>query len=255
MIITLSTVEVERDAISSQLSDHKIKLINNIPILFGDYESAFGPIHVGSVHIGYMGSTKAAITAGALLAEIKPKRMSMFGIAAGIGDSVNNGDILICERSVFTELGKVTEGEDGLESFHPTIAQAETRSRLLALIEMFRSNINNSEKIRKSWRGKESAGYLQTHRGSFFCGNKVVARAKTIADLLLRDRKGVGLDMESYGLLAMQDYYEDVDFYVIKSVSDKGDSAKGDDYQRYAAFTSCKFLLEFEGFLQHNLGL
>ena len=80
--------------------------------------------------------------------------------------------------------------------------------------------------------------------GPLACGSSVVAnRAVVEKQVLSLFPKTVGLDMESYSVaFTCQNCKEPRPTPIlVKSICDFADSEKSDDYQRFAAYSSCEF--------------
>jgi nucleoside phosphorylase len=78
-------------------------------------------------------------------------------------------------------------------------------------------------------------------------GAAVLQNKETVKQIVSHNRKVIGVEMETYGVFMAARLCSDPKPVAMsmKSVCDFADKDKGDDYQRYAAYTSTRFLHEF----------
>ena len=88
---------------------------------------------------------------------------------------------------------------------------------------------------------------LRIHLGPLASGAAVLADSKVSERLLSLHRKLLGIDMETYGVFcaASEASVPRPQPLVIKGICDFADEEKGDDLQRYAAYTSACVLARF----------
>lgn len=206
------------------------------------------PISIVHVQLPEMGMPAAATIATKLILQFHPKYLIMPGIAAGIDDHLNYGDIIIATDIWNYSSGKYKEimAADGSETVDllPDSKHIPLDSTMRELLagEDYTSLL---EQIKGSFSEINTPTKLSISFGPIACGSAVVSSDKIIVDqILAHSRKTIGLDMESYGIcIATQSTTSSsVIPLIIKSVSDKGDNSKSDEYQRYAAFTSAQFV-------------
>lgn len=256
MLLVLVAVDVEYDAIiklvrkrsGSPLSNGR--RLGSIWISEFTYDSEFGELPFFLVKLDAMGPLDAAIASTLICSRMSIHRVAMPGIAAGLDADLTFGDIMIAESSQLYDAGKIMTNNRGEEDFRPTTKHRYASKRIMSIVDRFRSDSSILSEIQSGWKGKHFYHPLQTKRGPFFCGDKLIASAEATKSIQNRERKVLGIDMESYGVLAASTYHDDVDFYVVKSISDKADEQKDDSHQAYAAYTSAKFVLEFESQIQ-----
>ena len=98
--------------------------------------------------------------------------------------------------------------------------------------------------IKREFKGQTISHDLNLVLGPLACGAAVGGNSKIVDDMIMQhSRKTVGLDMESYGVFYAANYGIDNSVIPIclKSISDFADEKKGDDFQKYASYTSCEF--------------
>lgn len=202
-----------------------------------------GRYRVVAMTVSGMGNTEAALAASAMIARWRPNAVVMVGIAAGMPKKgeVRLGDVLVAEYVFDYEPSKLTP--DG----------PEHRSRQLSVDQTLwhRALVYR----RSDWHGRVNAprppggggeAVLGVHFGPIASGEKVIADAAAMRDLLSRCPKLVGVEMESSGVArAALQQANPSRFIAIRSVSDLGDAAKGDGWQPYAAAVAAAFAVGF----------
>ena len=192
------------------------------------------------VHVkqGEVGMTSAAATAMKLIYEYRPRYLIMVGIAAGVAlESVADqiyGDVVVPDivwnysagKFVTPEKAEIRYGDVG---FQPRATVAVIPEGVLPY-------------VRQAMESPENQCHV--HIGPMACGSTVVSNRKILDNQIYTQlRNTIGLDMESYAVVYAALHATDPRPVplVIKSVCDYADSQKSDDYQRFAAFTSCEF--------------
>ena len=185
-----------------------------------------------------MGMTSAAATTMKLIYEFRPRYLIMVGIAAGVvlegvADQIY-GDVVVPDivwnysagKFVTPEKAEIRYGEVG---FLPRTTVAVIPEGVLHF-------------VRQAMESPENQCHI--HIGPMACGSTVVSNRRILdSQIHTQLRNTVGLDMESYGVVYAALHATDPRPVplVIKSVCDYADSQKSDDYQRFAAYTSCEF--------------
>ena len=194
-----------------------------------------------------MGMTSAAVTTMKIIEQFRPKYVIMVGIAAGIAlDDESNqmyGDVLVADIVWDYSSGKYVSPDDaeivfGDIGFLPRYNHEAIPDVIIPYIKKAIASPENE---------------CHVHLGPMACGTTVVANHKLIEKRIHSQMKNtVGLDMESYAIVyACNQASEPKPIpIIIKSICDFADNEKGDDYQRFAAYTSCEFAkLLYEKFL------
>jgi len=83
--------------------------------------------------------------------------------------------------------------------------------------------------------------------GPVASGAAVIQDKTVIDEIVARNRKLIGVEMETYGVYLAANATRGPKPLAMssKSICDFGDLGKNDDYQKYAAYTSAKFVYEF----------
>ncbi|MBQ3394810.1 MAG: hypothetical protein IJG55_00595 [Synergistaceae bacterium] len=181
-----------------------------------------------------MGMTAAVFLASRIIHLFSPKYLIMCGIAAGLGQSSDQlyGDVMIPDVVWDYSAGKFVPPEMADISF----GKIGFIPRPLA--------IRTDESVLKIIRGLQGKTEFKLHIGPMACGSAVIANREAInkrISAVMPDT--VGVDMESYGIYyaAENSLPPRPKAIVIKSICDYADSAKSDQYQKFAAYTSSEF--------------
>ncbi len=185
-----------------------------------------------------MGMTSAAVTSMKLINRFRPKYLIMVGIAAGVAltdvaDQIY-GDVIVPDivwnyssgKFVSPEKADITFGDLG---FLPRSTSEAIPEEILPYI---RSAVESPE------------NECHVHIGPMACGTTVVANRIVLEKQIHSQFKDtVGLDMESYAVVYTANHATEPRPVpiIIKSVCDFANSEKSDDYQKFAAYTSCEF--------------
>lgn len=194
-----------------------------------------------------MGMTSAAVTAMKVIDAFRPKYLIMVGIAAGValdeGADQMYGDVLVADTVWNYSTGKYVSPDQadivfGDLGFLPRSTFEAVPVEVMGYIHAAIDSPENE---------------CHVHVGPMACGTTVVANRKVIEkNIHSQLRETVGLDMESYAIVYAANHATEPRPVpiIIKSICDFADSEKADDYQRFAAYTSCQFTkLLYEKFL------
>ena len=191
--------------------------------------------------------TAAAAIAMKVIYEYRPRYLIMVGIAAGIGrnESADKmyGDVLVPDIVWNYSAGKFVNPDEAEISFGNLGFLPRSTHVTIPTEAMFY--------IRKAAQSPENQ--CRVHIGPMACGSTVVANQEILEKQVLTQLDTtVGLDMESYAVVyaAMQATMPKLIPIIVKSVCDFANSEKSDEYQKFAAYTSCEFAkLLYEKFL------
>lgn len=205
------------------------------------------------------GMVDAAILATELLSIFNPKFLIMPGVLGGKPKEVNIGDIIVSTKVFTIDKGKLTTDQ---------ILKEETVENQVKLVESEQKEINdvfkkeletvsmNSSAITKFIRIKKKIlEHINTadptrekdinlHFGPIACVRQVIDQKGYFEEnVLVIDRKAIGLEMESYGVARACELVNNgaTTPIIVKSVMDNT-SGKDDDAKSYAAWTSAKFV-------------
>lgn len=188
--------------------------------------------------IGEMGMTAAAATATKLIFLFRPRYLIMVGIAAGIVKSdledQRYGDVIVPDvvwnysagKFVSPEMATIQYGKMG---FLPRSTSEMIPEEILPY-------------LRAAVASKENP--CHAYIGPMACGSTVVANRELLEkQIYTQYQHTAGLDMESYAVVYAANHANDPrpTPIIAKSVCDFADSKKSDDYQRFAAYSSCEF--------------
>ena len=188
--------------------------------------------------ISEMGMTAAAATAMKVIFLFRPRYLIMVGIAAGVVkeelEDQRYGDVVVPDviwnysagKFVSPELAEITYGNMG---FLPRSTSEHIPEEILPY-------------LRKAVASDENP--CHAYIGPMACGSTVVANRELLEkQIYTQYRHTAGLDMESYAVVYAANHANDPrpTPLVVKSVCDFADSKKSDDYQRFAAYSSCEF--------------
>lgn len=188
-----------------------------------------------------MGMAAATNLTQSIIYHFKPLYIIMVGIAAGIGDGKNFGDIIVATEVWNYSSGKYISDENGKLVFSPDPKHIILNPNIESVLK--RDYSRNLYNIKREWNG-DTPAELKLVLGPLACGAAVVGNSQIVDDMIKQhSRKTVGLDMESYGIFYATNYGLDSGTIPIclKSISDFADEKKEDGYQKYAAYTSAQF--------------
>ena len=249
--------------IITALYDTEFEAIKKLPISLEPYKSKHDNTNyyqskIGSKSVLFatddkMGMAAAAALSTKLIAKFSPEYIIMAGIAAGVKDKEKNyGDILVCRSTWNYESGKYRYTRKYKKTiFEPNPEQIELESALVHIINDLKSDKTILEKIRTSFcpgkNDKQPEQELKVYMGPMASGSAVVADEKKIVSIRRKNRKLIGIDMETFGVYyASKSYANDnsTKAISIKSISDFADQCKSDAYRNFAAHTSAHFIYQ-----------
>ncbi|MBQ9719727.1 MAG: hypothetical protein IJV64_03435 [Oscillospiraceae bacterium] len=188
--------------------------------------------------IDEMGMTAAGATAMKVIYTFRPRYLIMVGIAAGIVQNEAEdqwyGDV-ICPDTVWNysagkfvnpEQAKIRFGDLG---FLPRSTSLSIPTDIVAMVREALDSPDNPCRV---------------HIGPMACGSTVVASRELLEKQIYSQyQHTAGLDMESYAVVYAAYHAKEPRPVplIIKSVCDFADNQKSDDYQRFAAYSSCEF--------------
>lgn len=185
-----------------------------------------------------MGMCSAATLSMKLMAHFHPEYLIMPGIAAGtisLADQQMYGDVLVADLVWNYSNGKYVSPQKadiafGNIGFIPRPTWIRTDPKILSILE-------------KAIKDPRNECYV--HMGPLASGSAVVANGELV-DMQIRSQfnETIGLEMEAYGVVYAASHAIAPRPYAIiaKSICDFADSRKDDNYQKFAAYTSCEFV-------------
>jgi nucleoside phosphorylase/FixJ family two-component response regulator len=194
-------------------------------------------LRVAAVRAAGMGQMNAACLTRDIVSDLAPDSIILAGIAGGLGNDVELGDVVISDQVVDYEIGKTSP-----KGFSPRWSAYKPDPVLLNLAQNltdgpWRNQIPAARPDRKG-RGRSSA-----HVGVVLSGNKVIADEKTAGALSSVWSRSTAVEMEAAGIAAaLYTVSSDIGFLMVKGICDKADSSKNDVWQPYAAAASAAFV-------------
>ena len=188
--------------------------------------------------IGEMGMPAAAATAMKVIYTFRPRYLIMVGIAAGVVrpelEEQMYGDVIVADSVWNYSAGKFVS-PDKAEIVYGSIGflPRSTMERIPEEIMPY---------LRKAAQSPENPCHV--YIGPMACGSTVVASRELLEkQVYTQYQHTAGLDMESYAVVYAANHASDPRPVpiIVKSVCDFADSDKSDDYQRFAAYSSCEF--------------
>lgn len=160
-----------------------------------------------------VGKVNAAICTQTMIIEYKPELIINVGVAGGIGKNINPFDLVIAKNVIqydfdISALGKIPRGEiSGLG-----IVRFKCCEYFNKLIIKASREIPN----------------LNIHTGTILTGDQFIADQSTLSELR-NEFGGIACEMEG-GSIGQVCYINEVDFCIIRSISDNADSSAHTDY-------------------------
>lgn len=188
--------------------------------------------------IGEMGMTAAAATTMKVIYTFRPRYIIMVGIAAGIAradvEEQMYGDVIVPDVVWNYSAGKFVSPEKasivyGNLGFLPRSTSETIPEEIVPYLRRAVASECNP---------------CHAYIGPMACGSTIVASQELLEKQIYSQYSHtVGLDMESYAVVYAANHASDPrpTPIIAKSVCDFADHKKSDDYQRFAAYSSCEF--------------
>lgn len=214
----------------------------------GTLATSTKPLSVVATNCLRMGSTESALVTFKMISRYRPRIMVLFGICAGFEDKVDYGDVIAADPCWDYTSAKISVDEKGARTvaYSPDFIgiDSDLRSRL----EILGDDKIFFNTLHESWQGDKPRAPPKLFVAPSATGPAVVADAKELAEIRrLQHRGTIGLEMEAYGVYCaarMATRPRPV-FVSVKSVCDFSTFLKDDKYQKYAAYTSARTVVEF----------
>jgi nucleoside phosphorylase/CheY-like chemotaxis protein len=191
-----------------------------------------------------VGMPSAAALAMKMISTFRPRYIGMVGIAAGVAG--NFGDILVGDQSWDYGSGKLRK-QKGTSIFSPSPQAYALDPILKSRFQLFSLDRSIAKQIFDDWDRDRPSEQPAVRIGTIASGAAVIADGKRLEEIATADRKVVGVEMEAYSVFVAARLAPEPRPlpFVVKSICDFGDKNKNDDYQRYAAFTSARYVHAF----------
>lgn len=238
--VALLTVTTTEFRAAMHFHDWKAKTFPNDEQIYdvAAFESNGKTRSIVHAKIAEMGMTAAAATAMKVIYTFRPRYLIMVGIAAGVAktevEEQMYGDVIVPDivwnysagKFVSPEKAKIVYGNLG---FLPRSTSEAIPEEIMPL-------------LRKAVESEDNPCHVFI--GPMACGSTVVASRELLEKQVYSQyQHTAGLDMESYAVVYSANHASDPKPIpiIVKSVCDFADSKKSDDYQRFAAYSSCEF--------------
>lgn len=203
-----------------------------------------------------MGMVSATAISMKLIDNFVPRYIIMPGIAAGIKEEYEFGDIIIPREVKEYCSGKYTTPknedeikiaqENPLKFFVPTSLSIQTNEDVYNKVTV--NYETELERIYKKWPMHSKYKVPQIRTGDMATGDSVIQN-ESVVKLMIKAhlKQADGLDMETYGMYyaARHSLKPKPIAICMKAISDFADKEKSDEHQEYAAFISANFMKYF----------
>ena len=201
----------------------------------GSIKSGGKDVKIACASLQEKGMVDAAIIAGTIISQWKPKLLVNIGMAAGFDEFTSFGDLLI-PNNVF----KHDSGEVNDDNHWPEIQPCHIDNGLYQQIQL--EPDETLLKIYNLWPARKNYSLPRVHYGPMACGSAVINSKRVVDEIKQRGRNVVGLDMESYAIFRSCQLLNGgkTKALVIKAVSDYAVNIQ-DEEREYAAFVSTQY--------------
>ncbi|WP_419886025.1 hypothetical protein [Paenibacillus sp. B-A-8] len=257
-IAILTAVECEKEAVRKLSEDwEKVTFEDDSTVYYSTmWKNNSKGIKVITTSLTQMGMVPAATISMKMILKFAPRYIIMPGIAGGVKNEYEFGDIIIPREVKDYCSGKYTtpknleEAEEAIRNplkfFIPTASSISTDPDIINIVSnSFKEELR---KIYDNWPNNNEYKVPSIRTGYMASGDSVVQNSSVI-EMMIKNhlRSADGLDMEAYGVYyaAQQSLKPKPIPICMKSISDFADKEKGDDHQAYAAYVSANFLKFF----------
>lgn len=247
LAVVTALEQVELESLLDLQANWRERLVDGDDTIYhtGRFERGGKSVSVAAAAAIEMGMPAATGLSMKMIENFAPRYLAIVGIAAGIEG--NFGDVLIASHAWDYGSGKSKHSRGKGSVFLPAPSQIPLSTPLRAKLGLFVMRGDALRRIQEEWPGEAVETELSARIGPVASGAAVLESKPLIAEIRGHNRKLIGVEMETYGVfMAARVCREPRPLAMsIKSICDFGDSRKNDDHQRYAAFTSARFLYEF----------
>lgn len=242
IVVALNTPEFTHVLRRFSLAEKPI-LGDSTEYFHGELSKSSGTLRVVGACAPQVGMTATAVLSTKIGFHFTPKYLAMVGIMAGIRNEVEIGDVLIADPSWDWGTGKCRSNGSNSD-FQPEPLQERLHPRIRALFYDVQRDEAMLASIWSSYEGNKPSKPPRLHIGPCVSGASVLADSQIVASIKAQNRKLLGIEMESYGLMHSANNLIDPKPYSfsIKVVCDYADEDKNDCMQEYAAYVSAYLL-------------
>ncbi len=249
-IAVICALEEEAEMIKESLIDiEKCQVEYDDDIYYkGFFQTEDRKISVVVSFANQMGMVATTSLATKMINNFAPRYMVMTGIAGGTKpDKMNFGDVIVAKTSWDYRAGKDIRKDDG--TYHLNSINALTiDTKLISYCRDLSQNKVSLREIKDNFgHGDVPGTELQLLIGPVVSGASVVTDPQIVKDVLENQHREVlAIEMEIYGMYYAASWAINPrpKFIALKAISDFADSKKGDQYHKYASYTSAKVFQE-----------
>jgi nucleoside phosphorylase len=204
---------------------------------FGKYNNV--SIDVGIINLDGVGNIEAGVKTTHAILYFNPDFVILSGICGGfkINSSLNLGDIVIPDKIIYYEYGKIENNKTIRRYINFDIDP----SLIQHVKDFILTDWSKAPEILEN-----NAPNPKIYINPLASGEKVVAEEAFQVELIQYCQKLIGVEMEGYGTgIAVLKSGMPIKFLIIKSISDWADSSKNDAGHDAAIRNSAEFLIYF----------
>jgi nucleoside phosphorylase/CheY-like chemotaxis protein len=198
-----------------------------------------GAVRVIAAAAPRMGLVASAVLASKMTMRFRPRYLAMVGIAAGVKDKVEIGDVLAADPCWNYDSGK-RHVKDGAKTFSPEPHQVAPDNVVRGSLTALARDQEALDELRRGWKAERLNRSPALRIGPVASGAAVLQDSSIVTAILDQHRKTIGVEMESYSVFvaAAEAPHPQPRAFSMKAVCDFADEMKNDDHQAYAAYTS-----------------
>ncbi|RSM74181.1 hypothetical protein DMB66_01840 [Actinoplanes sp. ATCC 53533] len=188
------------------------------------------PVRIAAVQTLTRGTESAAEAYRGLVAEFDPSTVLLVGVAGGVGDTVEVGDVVLSDEVISYDARR--EGADGVHR----------RGQAQAVAAGLGHRLNDFFAATPAVRQSPGDRSFRMHRGPIGSGNAVVTDAASEIRRWLRTFHEKVLAVETEAAGVARSFHENVQrdsgprgWLTVRGISDTADSDKGHDHHAVAA--------------------
>lgn len=245
-IAVICALKEEIEFISDCLQDVKMKKFDYDDDIYrsGFFEKDGQRIRVVFSNANQIGMVATTSLTTKMINNFAPKYLVMTGITGGTKpDKMNFGDVIVASCSWDYRAGKDT-AKGNVKQHLNTIDQRAVDATLVSYCRRLQEDIITLRNIKDSFKqGSKPETELKLLIGPVVSGASVVTDPEIVQDVLdNQDRNVLGIEMEVYGMYYAANWAINPKpkYIAIKAVSDFANNAKGDEYHKYASYTSAR---------------
>ncbi|MET4634912.1 phosphorylase family protein [Kaistia defluvii] len=191
-----------------------------------------------------MGLPVSAVVATKLVETFRPRYLAMTGICAGVRGKTEIGDILIADPCWDWGSGKLGVDQDERERFLNAPYQWRLNAELRSKAKDISTDSEWLKTVFMEWEGERPINKPRILIDAVASGASVLQRRSAMDAIVGQHKNLIGVEMEIFSVLTAAEISTAPQPLAIgfKSVCDFGDENKNDGHQRYAAYTSARFL-------------